>query len=108
MRMIQHFVLKLKETKATPYRAPRLNDTWIDRCVKPVISIFPWLLWYVGDMYFEKQFHQNPIPMLLSRTVSACQYKKREKLSVLVALGRQSLRYSCFCKVVLLQYCFLK
>lgn len=98
MKMVLHSGLKLKETRATAYQTPRLNDRWVDGCVEPIIS----MAFAICSMCFEKQFHQNSIPVPLSKTYVCVQIQKGEILTVLVALGKQNLRYHCFCKVILL------
>lgn len=77
----------------------------LDGCVEPLISM---ALAIVGGTCFEKQFHQNSIPVPLGRAYACVQVEKGEILSVLVALGRQNLRYHCFCKAILLYSATLK
>lgn len=39
IKITVHSGLKLKETRATAYQTPHLNDRWVDGCVEPVISM---------------------------------------------------------------------
>lgn len=39
MKTVLHSGLKLKDTRATAYQTPRLNDRWVDGCVEPIISM---------------------------------------------------------------------
>ena len=48
MKMILQSGLKLKETRATAYQTPHLNDRWLGGCVELIVTVaFAVCGWYV-------------------------------------------------------------